>query len=174
MRGTADYFQGLSRHLSMEDELDQMKLQLRQAISHCTQDRDELDRLRKMLQSERDTSVRRDQEIEQMQQSNAEEIRKLNENLTKAEKVFMQFLCLSFAYTLKTWIAGPSRSRSEVTSAAAERSRSHGGAKPPKGKGATPKGDEQRIDSPCGCSDTDSALVSVWQEYIEVRSIARR
>ena len=87
MRGTADYFQGLSRHLSMEDELDQMKLQLRQAISHCTQDRDELDRLRKMLQAERDASARRDLEIEQMQQGNSEEIRKLNENLTKAEKV---------------------------------------------------------------------------------------
>ena len=71
----------------MEDELDQMKLQLRQAISHCTQDRDELDRLRKMLQAERDASARRDQEIEQMQQVNSEEIRKLNENLTKAEKV---------------------------------------------------------------------------------------
>jgi hypothetical protein len=87
MRGTADYFQGLSRHLSMEDELDQMKLQLRQAISHCTQDRDELDRIRKMLQSERDTSERRDQEIEQLQQSNSEEIKKLNENLSQAEKV---------------------------------------------------------------------------------------
>ena len=71
----------------MEDELDQMKLQLRQAISHCTQDRDELDRLRKMLQAERDASARRDLEIEQMQQGNSEEIRKLNENLTKAEKV---------------------------------------------------------------------------------------
>ncbi len=37
IRGTADYLQGLSQHSSMEGELDQIKLQLKQAISHCTQ-----------------------------------------------------------------------------------------------------------------------------------------
>ena len=44
MRGTAEYFQSLSASRSMEDEIDQLRLQLRQALAHCSQDRDELDR----------------------------------------------------------------------------------------------------------------------------------
>jgi hypothetical protein len=40
----------------MEDEIDQLRLQLRQALAHCSEDRDELDRLRKMLSTERDNS----------------------------------------------------------------------------------------------------------------------
>jgi hypothetical protein len=48
MRGTAEYFQSLSASRSMEDEIDQLRLQLRQALAHCSQDRDELDRLRKV------------------------------------------------------------------------------------------------------------------------------
>lgn len=51
MRGTAEYFQSLSASRSMEDEIDQLRLQLRQALAHCSQDRDELDRLRKVSSS---------------------------------------------------------------------------------------------------------------------------
>ena len=51
MRGTAEYFQSLSASRSMEDEIDQLRLQLRQALAHCSQDRDELDRLRKVPES---------------------------------------------------------------------------------------------------------------------------
>ena len=102
----------------MEDEIDQLRLQLRspsqprlalsytcdhrQALAHCSQDRDELDRLRKILQQERywreeavslshcdchrESSQRREREIEQMQQKNSDEIMKLNEGLRKAEQ----------------------------------------------------------------------------------------
>jgi len=86
MRGTAEYFQSLSATRSMEDEIDQLRLQLRQALAHCSQDRDELDRLRKMLQSERETSQRRERELETLQQTNAEEVMKLNDQLRKAEQ----------------------------------------------------------------------------------------
>jgi len=60
---------------------------LRQALAHCTQDREELDRLRKMLQQERESAQRREREIEELQASNAEETAKLNETLRKAEQV---------------------------------------------------------------------------------------
>ncbi len=85
MRGTAEYFQSLSASRSMEDEIDQLRLQLRQALAHCSQDRDELDRLRKMLSTERDNSQRREREIEQMATGNGEEIMKLNDTLRKTE-----------------------------------------------------------------------------------------
>ena len=46
---------------------DEARLQLRQALSHCSQDREELDRLRKMLQQEREAAQRREREIEELQ-----------------------------------------------------------------------------------------------------------
>lgn len=51
-------------------------------------DRDELERLRKILQLERESSVRRDQEIEEIRQKSAEDIQKLHDNIASAEKVF--------------------------------------------------------------------------------------
>mmetsp|Transcript_43732 Transcript_43732/g.64188 ORF Transcript_43732/g.64188 Transcript_43732/m.64188 type:complete len:358 (-) Transcript_43732:587-1660(-) len=86
MRGTAEYFQSLSASRSMEDEIDQLRLQLRQALAHCSQDRDELDRLRKVLSTEREGSQRREREIEQMASGNGEEIMKLNDHLRKVEQ----------------------------------------------------------------------------------------
>jgi hypothetical protein len=71
----------------MDDDVDEARLQLRQALSHCAQDREELDRLRKMLQQEREVAQRREKEIEELQASNAEELAKLNETLRKAEQV---------------------------------------------------------------------------------------
>jgi len=71
----------------MDDDVDEARMQLRQALAHCAQDREELDRLRKMLQQERETAQRREREIEELQTSNAEEVAKLNETLRKAEQV---------------------------------------------------------------------------------------
>ena len=50
MRGTAEFLSGLTATRGMEDDVDEARLQLRQALGHCAQDREELDRLRKMLQ----------------------------------------------------------------------------------------------------------------------------
>uniref|UniRef100_A0A6T8JUY2 PDZ domain-containing protein n=2 Tax=Hemiselmis andersenii TaxID=464988 RepID=A0A6T8JUY2_HEMAN len=85
MRGSAEYLQSLTSSKTIEDEIDQLRLQLRQALSHCSQDRDELDRLRKMLQTERDQSQMRERELELLQQENARELAQLNENLRNAE-----------------------------------------------------------------------------------------
>mmetsp|Transcript_4317 Transcript_4317/g.10779 ORF Transcript_4317/g.10779 Transcript_4317/m.10779 type:complete len:358 (-) Transcript_4317:288-1361(-) len=85
MRGSAEYLQSLTSSKTIEDEIDQLRMQLRQALSHCSQDRDELDRLRKMLQSERDQSQRRERELELLQQENTAELTTLNENLRNAE-----------------------------------------------------------------------------------------
>jgi dsDNA-specific endonuclease/ATPase MutS2 len=71
----------------MDDDVDEARMQLRQALAHCAQDREELDRLRKMLQQERETAQRREREIEELQASNAAEIAKLNETLRRAEQV---------------------------------------------------------------------------------------
>eukprot|EP00287_Rhodomonas_sp_CCMP768_P012757 CAMPEP_0196724054 /NCGR_PEP_ID=MMETSP1091-20130531/6069_1 /TAXON_ID=302021 /ORGANISM="Rhodomonas sp., Strain CCMP768" /LENGTH=350 /DNA_ID=CAMNT_0042066139 /DNA_START=52 /DNA_END=1104 /DNA_ORIENTATION=+ len=86
IRGTAEYFQAQTASRSMEDEIDQLRLQLRQALAHCSQDRDELDRLRKLLQQERDGSARREREIESLQTTSGDEMQKLNETLRKAEQ----------------------------------------------------------------------------------------
>ena len=86
MRGTAEYFQSLTASRTMEDEIDQLRLQLRQALAHCSQDRDELDRLRKVLGQERESSQRREREIEQLATGNGEEIMKLNDTLRKVEQ----------------------------------------------------------------------------------------
>jgi hypothetical protein len=37
MRGTAEYLEGLTSSKTIEDEIDQLRLQLRQALSHCSQ-----------------------------------------------------------------------------------------------------------------------------------------
>ena len=94
VRGTAEYLNGMSAPRGMEDDVDEARLQLRQALAHCAQDREELDRLRKMLQQERESAQRREREIEEMQASNAEEVSKLNDTLRKAEQVTMRlFSC---------------------------------------------------------------------------------
>ena len=79
----------------MDDDVDEARMQLRQALAHCAQDREELDRLRKMLQQERETAQRREREIEQLQASNAEEIAKLNETLRRAEQVSVAVACIT-------------------------------------------------------------------------------
>ena len=58
---------GMGAPRGMEDDVDEARLQLRQALSHCSQDREELDRLRKMLQQEREAAQRREREIEELQ-----------------------------------------------------------------------------------------------------------
>jgi molybdopterin converting factor small subunit len=86
MRGTAEFLSGLTATRGMEDDVDEARLQLRQALGHCAQDREELDRLRKMLQQEREAAQAREQEIEQVEAANSEEIHRLNEVLRKAEQ----------------------------------------------------------------------------------------
>lgn len=86
MRGTAEYLNGISAWRGMDDEIDDARHQLKQAVAHSAQDREELDRLRKMLQQEREAAQRREQEIEQMQSANADELVKLNETLRRAEQ----------------------------------------------------------------------------------------
>lgn len=86
MRGTAEFLAGISASRGMEDDVDEARLQLRQALGHCAQDREELERLRKMLLQEREAAQVREQEMEQVQASNAEESHRLNEVLRKAEQ----------------------------------------------------------------------------------------
>ena len=86
VRGTAEYLNGLGGGRGMEDDVDEARLQLRQALAHCQQDREELDRLRKMLQQERESAQRLEREIEELQQSNSEELARLNDTLRKAEQ----------------------------------------------------------------------------------------
>ena len=80
--------------IQMEDDVDEARLQLRQALAHCAEDREELDRLRKMLQQERESAQRREREIEEMQTSNAEEVAKLSDTLRKAEQVISRLFSL--------------------------------------------------------------------------------
>eukprot|EP00961_Rhodomonas_salina_P176340 2376851-Rhodomonas_salina.3 len=94
MRGTAEYLNGISAWRGMDDEIDDARHQLKQAVAHSAQDREELDRLRKMLQQEREAAQRREQEIEQMQSANADELVKLNETLRRAEQVLTHRLCM--------------------------------------------------------------------------------
>jgi len=39
IRGTAEYLNGMSAPRGMEDDVDEARLQLRQALAHCAQDR---------------------------------------------------------------------------------------------------------------------------------------
>lgn len=95
VRGTAEYLNSIGAPRGMDDDVDEARMQLRQALAHCAQDREELDRLRKMLQQERETAQRREREIEQLQASNAEEIAKLNETLRRAEQVSVAVACIT-------------------------------------------------------------------------------
>eukprot|EP00295_Goniomonas_pacifica_P020177 CAMPEP_0175847942 /NCGR_PEP_ID=MMETSP0107_2-20121207/23637_1 /TAXON_ID=195067 ORGANISM="Goniomonas pacifica, Strain CCMP1869" /NCGR_SAMPLE_ID=MMETSP0107_2 /ASSEMBLY_ACC=CAM_ASM_000203 /LENGTH=367 /DNA_ID=CAMNT_0017162821 /DNA_START=7 /DNA_END=1110 /DNA_ORIENTATION=- len=86
MRGTAEYFAALDASYRRQGELDTLRIQLREALASGAQEHEELERVKKLLQMERETAHRREQEYDTMQREQSENLLQHTELLRRAEQ----------------------------------------------------------------------------------------
>ena len=85
MRGSAEFFQSMVAQQSLEEEVETLRVQLRQALSHCAQDREELDRLRNLIAQERETADRMEKNALHAKERTEGEIKKLEQEIKLSE-----------------------------------------------------------------------------------------
>jgi len=86
-RGTPEYFAGLEQERKNEEELNELKLQLKQALAEEQQVAEEVDRIKRLLIAERQERERREKDQEQLEATFEEDRNQLSEALRKVETV---------------------------------------------------------------------------------------
>lgn len=87
IRGTPEYFAGLELEKRHEEELVELKLQLKQALAEEQQVAEEVDRIKRLLAVERVEKERRDKDLDMLEGSFEEDKNQLLEALRKVELV---------------------------------------------------------------------------------------
>lgn len=86
-RGTPEYFAGLEQERRNEEELGDLKLQLKQALAEEQQVAEEVDRIKRLLVAERQERERRERDQEQLATTFEEDKQQLSDALRKVELV---------------------------------------------------------------------------------------
>ncbi|EKX35503.1 hypothetical protein GUITHDRAFT_146427 [Guillardia theta CCMP2712] len=87
VRGSPEYFARLEQEKRNEDELTELKLQLKQALAEEQQVAEEVDRIKRLLISERQDKEMRDKDVAVLEQTFDEDKQQLTEALRKVETV---------------------------------------------------------------------------------------